>query len=67
MRPAVGGGLAEAVELGGGGVEADLSPFGFTEPAVTSGFADAFAEVAGRSDITLNEGMQMLVMPSVRV
>ncbi len=32
MRPAVGGGLAEAVELGGGGVEADLEPLGFTEP-----------------------------------
>ncbi|MGW1410704.1 hypothetical protein [Streptomyces sp. NPDC002403] len=41
---AVGRGSTEAVELGSGGVETDLASFGFSEPAVATGFADAFAE-----------------------
>ncbi|MGV9854594.1 hypothetical protein ACWDWU_38455 [Streptomyces sp. NPDC003442] len=36
---------AEAVELGGGGVETDLESFDFAEPAVAASFAGAFAEV----------------------
>lgn len=44
-RSAVGRGPTEAVELGGGGVEADLESFDFAEPAVATGFADALAEV----------------------
>ncbi|MFJ2561214.1 MULTISPECIES: hypothetical protein [unclassified Streptomyces] len=36
---------AEVVELGIGGVKADLESFDLAEPAVTAGLADALAEV----------------------
>ncbi|MFD3505221.1 hypothetical protein ACFWWT_35800 [Streptomyces sp. NPDC058676] len=42
---AIGGRPVEAVELGGGGIEAALEPFNFAESAIAAGFADAFAEV----------------------
>lgn len=45
LWPTVGPSPAEAVELGGGGVEADLESFDFSEPAVAAGLADAVAEV----------------------
>ncbi|MFF3787872.1 hypothetical protein [Streptomyces sp. NPDC001933] len=45
MGSAVGRGPAEAVELGGGGVETDLESFDFAEPAIAASFAGAFAEV----------------------
>jgi hypothetical protein len=45
LGSAVGRGPAEAVELGGGGVETDLESFDFAEPAVAASFAGAFAEV----------------------
>lgn len=50
LRPPVGRGPAETVELGGGGVEADLEPFHFTEPAATTGFTDAFPKVVDGLD-----------------
>ncbi|MGW6877125.1 hypothetical protein ACWGHA_32870 [Streptomyces xanthophaeus] len=45
MRLAVGRCPGEAVELGGGGVGADLESFNFSEPTVAAGLADAVAEV----------------------
>lgn len=45
LWPTVGPSPAEAVEVGGSGVEADLESFDFSEPAVAAGFADAVAEV----------------------
>ncbi|WP_158813253.1 hypothetical protein [Streptomyces rimosus] len=47
---AVGWDALEAVELGVGGVEADLESFGFAEPAVGAGLADALAEVLNDLD-----------------
>ncbi len=45
LRPPACAGPAETVELGGGGVEAALEPFHFTEAAITTGFTDAFPKV----------------------
>ncbi|WP_329427487.1 hypothetical protein [Streptomyces sp. NBC_01268] len=45
LGSAVGNAPAEAVELGGGGVEADLESFDFAQPAVAAGFADPLTEV----------------------
>lgn len=45
MGPAVGRGALEAVQLGVGGIEADLESFDFTEPAIGAGLTDALAEV----------------------
>ncbi len=47
LWPTVGPSLAEAVELGGDGVEADLESFDFAEPTVVTCSADALAEVVG--------------------
>lgn len=42
---AVDGRVLEAGELGHRGVEAGLESFDFSEPAIATGFTDAFAEV----------------------
>jgi hypothetical protein len=44
LGAAVGWGAFEAGELGAGGVETDLEPFDFAEPAVGAGLGDAFAK-----------------------
>ncbi|WP_411138029.1 hypothetical protein [Streptomyces sp. C10] len=50
LRPAIGWGSLEAVELGHSCAEADLESFDLAEPAVGAGLADALAEVVDDLD-----------------